>query len=492
MNWYKNDKVIGWIIFVVGILISTYTHKDIFTQELNGVHLWRQAQNEWYVKNFLRTDNNILNPRIPAHNMGNPGNILRYEFPIMAWSIAQMKRVVGDRISVTRWFMYVMGCFGVLGLFFFIQALTKSYTIAGITAWCFLFAPILFYYIVNPLSDIWALVFVFWMFYWFIRFVNAQNTVHFILLSFSVCVSGLCKLPYLIFGIVPFSFIWLDVRLNASYRNVFKYHVILVLFTLPVLLWYRFAMSTWGYMGVVKGVFNGQDIHQINEYLAFAVFQWLPLHLLNVFAIVFFTAGIVFMSGKINWRSNLHVSMLIGFATTLLYYVYEINMIAKVHDYYMLPFMVWLSLLTALGIQWFVHKKLKVLIAGLMMCMPLIAKEIAIPYWSIDRNGYNTDWFTYADLLKKVVPGDSLCIILNDNTGVVIPYLIDKQGYVFDNNQLPAMWIEDMILRKRAGYLYSDSRVVDEHQEVQRYLDTMLLEAGKVKVFKLVSSDSIK
>ena len=89
-----------------------------------------------------------------------------------------------------------------------------------------------------------------------------------------------------------------------------------------------------------------------------------------------------------------------------------------------------------------------------------------------------------------VVPRDSLCIILNDNSGVVVPYVIDHQGYVFDKDDLPAMWVEDMILHRRATYMYSDSRIVDTSAGVVPFIDSLLLEKGEVRVFRLV--DKIK
>lgn len=78
----------------------------------------------------------------------------------------------------------------------------------------------------------------------------------------------------------------------------------------------------------------------------------------------------------------------------------------------------------------------------------------------------------------------------HDNSGVVVPYVIDHQGYVFDKDDLPAMWVEDMILHRRATYMYSDSRIVDTSAGVVPFIDSLLLEKGEVRVFRLV--DKIK
>ncbi len=73
-----------------------------------------------------------------------------------------------------------------------------------------------------------------------------------------------------------------------------------------------------------------------------------------------------------------------------------------------------------------------------------------------------------------------------------MPYQIDKQGYVFDKDDLPAMWIEDMILRRRATYMYSDSRKVDTSAAVLPYLDSLIIQAGTIKVFRLIASEDIE
>jgi len=62
------------LIVLASMMISIGAHWTIFNTDLIGVHLWRQSQNEWYVRNFMREDNNILNPRIPAHNLGSGTN----------------------------------------------------------------------------------------------------------------------------------------------------------------------------------------------------------------------------------------------------------------------------------------------------------------------------------------------------------------------------------------------------------------------------------
>ena len=74
---------------------------------------------------------------------------------------------------------------------------------------------------------------------------------------------------------------------------------------------------------------------------------------------------------------------------------------------------------------------------------------------------------------------------------MVFAHAVDKQGYVFDRDELPPMWVEDMIIRRRARYIYSDSRIVDSSERIRPLLDSMLLQRGSVKVFRLVGPEGL-
>lgn len=104
-------------------------------------------------------------------------------------------------------------------------------------------------------------------------------------------------------------------------------------------------------MGVLKGVTVQANLSDLFVYFKFALFHWLPLHLVNVFAMIFLLIGTWILIRRKVFTPSLSWIFSAGLIITLLYYVYEINMIAKVHDYYMLPFLVWLHLGIAVGIR---------------------------------------------------------------------------------------------------------------------------------------------
>jgi hypothetical protein len=327
-----------------------------------------------------------------------------------------------------------------------------------------------------------------------VRYYKLRRWPDLIWSAFFLCLAGLFKLPFIVFGIMPLMAILLIyIREGKDLKLFIKSLLLVLIFCVPVVFWYTYAIRAWVSMGVLKGIFGDDEIHKLPGYLRFHVLHWLPNYIVNPVSVLFLIAGLIALIKLRSIKSGLPVLLISGVIACLGYYIYEINMISTVHDYYFIPFLVWLHLLIVYGLYraWQIIP-LRPLCMILLVAMPVITYlKMNNYYWHIDRNGYNTDWFTHADNLKKAVPADELCIFLNDHTGVVFPYQVDKQGFVFDKDDLPLPWIEDMIINRGVKYMYSDSRKVDSSQAVQAYIDTLILRQGSVKVFRLVRPDQI-
>lgn len=482
------------LILLLTLLTGIATHWKIFHTDLIGVHLWRQAQNQWNIRNFHRHDPNILNPRISAHNLGHEGNILRYEFPLMQWSIAQLQYVFGEAILVTRISMFLLGFMGILGFYQLVWLLYKDKVLAACGAWILSFSPMFYYYTLNPFSDIPALAAQIWMMAFTVKYYQSQNFKDLVWAAACLCLAGLFKLPYAVFGLMPLTAVLLlFYRDGRQWGLLFKSSIPLILASLPVVAWYSYAIASWESMGVLKGIFGSAGMGEIPQYIGYHLFQWLPRHLINPAGVIFFISGLVAFRRWKALSAGPSILLLAGAGIGLFYYAYEVNMIAKVHDYYLLPFLPWLHLVVVHGLHAFrKHRALKTASIPVLGLFPWVAFFLINDYfWNIDRNGYNPDWFIHKKDLQQAAPRDSLCILLNDNTGVVFAYAVDKQGYVFDRDELPPMWVEDMIIRRGARYMYSDSRIVDSSGRIRPLLDSMLLQRGSVKVFRLVGPEGL-
>ena len=99
-------------------LISLAMHWHVFTRDLVGVHVWRQTQTQTVIDNFYKEDNNIMNPK--CHENPETDRVVRMEFPVMQWLFAQVYRVLGPHIAISRVLSFIIGMGSVFGIFFFI------------------------------------------------------------------------------------------------------------------------------------------------------------------------------------------------------------------------------------------------------------------------------------------------------------------------------------------------------------------------------------
>jgi len=161
-------------------------------------------------------------------------------------------------------------------------------------------------------------------------------------------------------------------------------------------------------------------------------------------------------------------------------------MIATAHDYYMMPFLVWLFILVAIGakflyeLRWNIGKYALVVLACIGSYQTYKTSEWK---WFIQSTMLEIDVLSHREALKNLLGKDAKCVMLNDDSLHIFPYQIDKMGYVI---------YRDMITMGNARFLYSTSRTVDEKPEIQAYLKQQILEAGKVRVFELKTREDIE
>lgn len=476
------------IAFFIIVICSIIFHFPIFKKDLIGVHVWRQSQTQINIQQFYRHDNNIFNPRVNTWNSGS--NIQRMEFPLMQWLIAQIERIFGEDIIVTRICIFIIGLLTTLGIYNIVQILFRERILSFLLAWSFTFSPVFYYYTLNPLPDNFALCMAIWSLFYYFHFQRFNSWKAVWASAFFLLLATLAKLPYILFGAVPFFYIIIYFLKNNKQKEHFiyilQYKFIFLLSILPALAWYIWVIPTWNGNGVIKGIFDNQlpwsKTWGILQYHFRVMF---PKLLLNYAAIPFFLLGFWAFWVRRKWQQ--HLPLLMGGLFIIAYFLYEINMIDIVHDYYMMPFLPYLFLVVSYGV-YLIWQKVgyrNIMIAYLLILMPYFCYQAVQHYWSLEQTGSNKNLFLYYEDLRKAVPSEERCIILNDISTYVFSYKVDKECYIFWDDYLPAGWIKDMVTNKGVKYMYSDSRKVDENQEVQQYIESVILERGNIRVFKL-------
>lgn len=171
----------------------------------------------------------------------------------------------------------------------------------------------------------------------------------------------------------------------------------------------------------------------------------------------------------------------------LVYYFFEVNAIAKIHDYYLFPFFPLLFILVAYGAYYLINSKiilLRYITFILLLLLPVTCFLRMQGRWNPETPGFNKDLLIHKTELQNAIPKDALVVAGNDDSHFIFFYYIDKKGWGFHEDNLTSQTLKIMI-EKGAGYLYTDSRNIDNNCEIACYFDKLILEKGTIKIFRL-------
>lgn len=461
-------------------------HLKHFPKDLVSIHVWRQTETQTTINNFYEEDFNILNPR--QNNRRNGDGIFRMEFPLMQWMIAATYKIFGNHLIITRIFMFLIGLLTIAGIYELVRQIFNRKLPALIAAWAFSFSPDFYYYTINPHPDNFALSCSVWGIALFFLWVRRRNTYHLILSCFLLSLGALLKLPFILYFAVPWMYIFLSLlRKEQEKMSPVVYPAIIFPLILS-LAWYVIVISYWSGNPIVKGIFgNHTSFITILDYLQHNLISTLPEILLGYGSLLFFLAGFYFLFHYRIYQKKLFPVFLVWGLVIMAYFIYEINVIGKNHDYYLFPFYPLLFILVGYGAEKLIltnRVSLKYLSIILILSAPIFCYVRMQDRWDIESPGFNISLLTYKQELRDAVPKDALCIAGNDESRRIFLYYIDKKGWTFSNDSLGPDRIEEMI-EKGARFLYSDSRIVDEDPEIGPFLDQLILQSGTVRIYSL-------
>ncbi len=473
-------------LLALPMVISLLMHLPHMDKDVMSVHAWRQAQTQTVIDNFYQEDMNILNPRI--NDRGSGDGIFRMEFPLAQWIVALLYHLFGQRLLITRLTMFVIGLFSVYGLYRLLRTLFRSPVPALAGAWALTFSPVFFYYTINPMPDNLALCLAIWGLNFFFRWLEQQRAGYAIEAGIFLAAAALVKLPFILFYAAPAML--LVQRLFRKERDSFPPKSPALMF-LPLVLplaWYAWVIPGWKGNGIVGGMLsNDTPLIQILDYLRHNLVVTLPEMLLNYGSLLFFGAGIYFVIRNRPHRDPRALSLGILGVAVLAYFFFEINMIAKIHDYYLFPFLPLLFILVGYG-AWKLLRSTRpawrYMALFLLLILPFTCWLRMEVRWDPDDPGFNPDLLTHKEELQAAVPSDALVVAGNDISPHIYLYHLDRKGWRFSNDHLPASRLEQQI-DEGAAYLFSDSRKVDGNQRLQPMLDSLVLERGSFRVYRL-------
>jgi len=474
------------ILFLFIPLLSFCMHLHVFKLDLIGYHVWRQTQTQSTIENFYSEDFNILNPRI--NSRGDGTGIFRMEFPIMQWVFACFYKIFGDHIIISRILTFIIGLFSVWGIYLLLYNIFKLQRLALMGAWCFSFSPVFYYYTMNPLPDNLALCSSIYGMAFFFKWIDNRKYSDIVWSAIFLSLSILAKLPFIVYlGGIGAYFICNFKKEGIS--NILKISLIFLCFLLLPVVWYLKVIGTWQGNGIVTGILSvhKSDIANLIDILQSNFISTLPELLINYGSLIFFLGGslIVFFYKK--YKNGLFPIFLFWGISVLLYFLFEMNMIGTVHDYYLFPFLPLIFIIVAYGAEKILAYPYKALraIALIALCiLPITAYLRADHRWNSIDPGFNPNLSIYKNDLRNIVPDNRLCVIGNDESSYIWFYYINKKGWAFDNDDLNRESLK-MMINKGACYLYTDSKKVEQDTGVKNCISSLIMQKGDINVYKL-------
>ncbi|MEM6268415.1 MAG: glycosyltransferase family 39 protein [Bacteroidota bacterium] len=476
-----------WRLFLwlVIPLVSLLMHGPLFNDDLSGVHMWRQTETASNVYNFYRLDDPITDPRV-FHLDFQPNGRKRMEFPVMQYAMAVGYRIFGEEVWVLRGISWGLAILGIWGVFFLILALFRDRWTALLGAWCYAFSPVLFYYAINPLPDNLSLTAGVWGLAFFLRWYRTRGYGWLWLSAVALMFSTLAKLPFIVFYMLPLAFIVQD-ALRTRFGNVlnnFKWGLPYLLLAAPALAWYLWVIPTWN-NGVTSGILSatGEDWVEIGKILFYTVVSTLPELLINYAALPFFLVGMMWMWNPGFRRHRLFVPLVAWAGLIFAYYLFEVNMIATAHDYYLFPFLPGIFLIVAAGLAKLMESQevwVRRMVLLIMLVLPATCGIRTYYRWqSPDKI---KALYAHREALRVAVPEDARLIVGHDLSPHIYLYTLRHFGWNFNKDVLQPDHVQ-RALKGGAEYYISDDRELDAHPLVVPILGEMVAEMGPWRVY---------
>jgi len=472
---------------VFPLLLSLLLHWNIFSYDLIGFHVWRQTQTETVTRNFATGNISILNPTV--NNLQFKDGIQRMEFPLMQWCFSKFHQVFGYHLLISRILTFVLGA--LLLLFFrnLIFSITKNRIAANFGCWIYCWSPLFYYYCVNPLPDNLAIVCCVAGLYFTQQFYSSQKSKHFIIGTLLICTGFACKFPYLLFIVFPILSLIISFYFKkvSSSKTIQLFAFVFVSILVPAS-WYYWVIPQWGGNGVVLGIFDNQiSISKIKEILWFHFCAALPELYLNYATILFFIVGIYYTVIKFKESKYLYIPYLSSLILFICYFLYEINMIDVVHDYYMFPFLQFIFIIAVAGFIYISQTKfkwLKVIATIAFFIMPLTAYLRIQQRWDNESPGFEVTYLKNKKEINDFLPAQAKCIVGNDNSGFITLYYLNRKGWNFNDCK-----IDISIVRKYenegADYFIFDDSIHKLNDSLVFYLGVPQKIVGNLIFFQI-------
>jgi hypothetical protein len=419
------------------LFMTVFVLKHHRAMELPPVshHVWRQTFTASVAVNFYEESMNIFKPRV-NHRKDTDG-ITGMQFPLYEWVSAALFHVFGKDESVFRWLSIILFLWTV---YFFFDWLSDWLGVfpAFAGSMILLWSPELYYHSVNPLPDIMALFFAILSCRAYFHYYNTQRYA-LLPISFALlCLAGLIKIHFLLFGGLFFLPFWRAIRQGPVRMS---HQVAYTLFTLSVVGgWYGYAVwlrSVSDLKDVGLYTTPAADLSSALTALKDVLISDLPEQLIGYASFAAVVIGVVLLFRNRGIR-HFRIAFLPLAVASVIYFIFELGQF-KAHSYYLIPFIPFIIIYAIKGLQ-FANRTQQYVILGLLFIQPVLTAIRMDHRWNESEHRLVPEAFFRFEpraALTQSVPAGSTTLVGPDPSGCIYFYFTNTKGYcAFNLSQL--------------------------------------------------------
>lgn len=497
-----NVLFIGAALFLS--LLYSY-HRELFKRP-HAIHTWRQCDGAQMALNYYQEDMNFFEPRLSLC-VGNDGK-MGSEFPIVYYVAACLYKVFGFHEGFIR---LISLCFFYAGLFFLFKTISlflEDKIYGAVLSLMFFTSPLVIDYAFSFLPDVPAISLTFIAYYYLFLYFKKRASNALWIATFFFAFAGLLKVTALIgyfgiIGVMILQLLFALVKGNTSSITIPKKEFIgfLILPMFITALWvsyikqYNIANDNTYFLTTTRPYWN-MTSEAISEVWDWLHHRW--MHAITYRGFLYSIPFLFFLTVRLITRKTIRplLWLLIVMLQCVAYFILFFAQF-KVHDYYLLPFVIIpVVLLTLLLLQLkernssLFNSIFSKSVIFLLMCVMVVygrrvnAKRDYHDGWSY------CDAFYYIEpeLVNHGIKKEDKVISIGDGSSGISLYFMNRRGWTSMTLTHPIIVsdIEDCVA-KGAKYLALNTQVEGTMAEEakQKYLHNEVMSVNGIKFYKL-------
>lgn len=458
------------IIFYAALVFFIVLHLYYITAPPNGYHKWRESDTASVTLNYYQDSLSFLTPR--TNELSSSEKMTVMELPLYCYLGALGFRLFG----AGHFALHLLTILAGLGCLWLLYRTVKTLfdrTTASLAVWAMAFAPLFFYYNYKIMPDIMMLCLGLAGVYCYLRFLEKNNFIYFILSVLGLALAA-CLKPMILSVYLPLLYLTLRQKENRK-RNSILFFIYICLSLVPLALWMNYSGWLVGRSGAVRIFY---------EYFSPLFFkriflQW-PVELWIGWVMVpAFIRGIVWL-----WKNKKAGFYLFWLLASLI----AVTLVARYsqhHDYYSLIFVPPLAIITGCGLKIMLFEKNRAwrwLAIVLMLLAPLGA------YLRIEnRIGGFENFYVIREAANRVIPKGEKVIVQDITRGAEKLYELNRKGwYIRDSSEFENVAI---FVNRGATFIVLERPGDEFHDSLKFYFSDCVERLGPLYCYPLKKDD---